>query len=238
MFIYIFATRSEAAPFIELSKARKLVRDDSVNGAIGEKPPLWQTMAGNVVTICGMGPKKAEKNTSTILSEFIKLPHTSGKTGSDIDRSENSPGRNCNDLTVINCGICGSLRKQYAVGDICVVTKVLNGDDVLKGQKGRAININENCFLKSCTGSLNKTILTTTSFGVFGGKPKEELAKVAHIVDMEGYSISKSCKDNQISIALIKVVSDFADSEGKQAIQNNIHRLSEKLAEILINTEQ
>ena len=99
------------------------------------------------------------------------------------------------------------------------------------------IDINANCSFESWTGSLNKAILTTTSFGVFGGKPKEELAKVADIVDMEGYNVSKSCRENKVSIALIKVVSDFADSEGKQAIQNNIHRLSAELAEVLVNTE-
>ena len=110
MIIYIFATRSEAAPFIEQSQSRKLETGNSVNGAVEHKPPMWQTIKGNIIALCGMGPKKAKKNTAIILSDF-----------------------STRFINIVNCGICGSLNGQYGVGDLCLVTKIFNGDDAIIG---------------------------------------------------------------------------------------------------------
>lgn len=231
MIFYIFATRTEAAPFIELTKSGKLETGSSVNGAAKLGPSLWKTSKGNIIGICGIGPQAAKENTEELLSL--------------------SNSTDCC-LTVINCGICGSLNEKHSIGDICLVTKVLKGDAVLGLDVSTndyesigieeidiiSIDTEQDCRLKEQLSSLPGATLATTSTGVFGGHPKKELSKVADIVDMEGYAIAQICRRIDVPLLIIKGVSDFADSGGKEAIQTNIQGLSQKMAQLLIKTEE
>jgi adenosylhomocysteine nucleosidase len=72
------------------------------------------------------------------------------------------------------------------------------------------------------------TLATGDQF-VAGGAVREALVKAADLVDMEGYAVAAACRDADVPVRLVKVVSDDADEHAlrswRETIADNAHTL-------------
>lgn len=126
--------------------------------------------------------------------------------------------------TIFNCGVAGSLKDDFVVGDIVNVSLAWIYQD------GR---IHEDaCRLFTHPYSLEgyaDGVLLTVDQPVFDQYQKQSLSNVAQLVDMEGGMVARLCEQHSISCQLIKIISDSAIERNQLKI--NLCNVSEKLAD-------
>lgn len=127
---------------------------------------------------------------------------------------------------VVNLGVCGSLREGIVPFDIFRIQEVTDGDI-----PGLRLSLPEN--EKIWTGLRNAN-LVSVDHPVFDPKRRQILSQSSHVVDMEGSAVAEVCERNGVDCQLLKGVTDLADTKGKKAIQENIHGVSQKLADMFL----
>ena len=106
---------------------------------------------------------------------------------------------------VLIMGLCGSLSRQYSIGDIvlyqaCIKDNLsLATDEALTETIKHQLNSN----ISLVTALTSDRIINST-------KEKESLAKIypATVVDMEGFAYLQTLQSQGISVAILRVVSD------------------------------
>lgn len=125
---------------------------------------------------------------------------------------------------IINIGICGMLNDKLKLKSIYIVSESVFWPDTDKGSF-----ICNNSKLKN----LECVKLATCKKPVFDYKLKNEIAKYADIVDMEGACIAEICNKNKIPCTILKGISDTAQKGQEKILFNNIDFVANKTADIV-----
>jgi 4-hydroxybenzoate polyprenyltransferase len=122
---------------------------------------------------------------------------------------------------IVNAGICGAASDAVAVGT------------VLRVDQTRLEDEQPTPCASSAWAELPGARLTTCQQPVFDAERRQEIARWGELVDMEGAAIVSTCRQLGIPAHLIKGVSDRADAAGKRAVEENIDRVSQQVADVL-----
>lgn len=201
MVLLVFATETEARPFIDYHDLKK--RDKS------EFYDLYE--AGNIsLVITGMGSIKG----AVCLSDLIQRK----KSGD-------------NRITkIVNYGIAGCLSDKFSIGDVVEIDKVIKYDPVefLRPKPGKLflssfpdIIVNER--------REDANVLATSDHPIFIEEDSKRVARYADFVDMEGYGYAFVARHYNIPIRMLKGVSDFALKHSEEAFKQNVRTCLEKL---------
>ncbi len=126
---------------------------------------------------------------------------------------------------ILNAGICGSVADDLSIGDVVVISEVRDGDSPTSDSLP--------CKPLVCD-DFRAARLSTFNEAVFGDG-RQQIAKRADVVDMEGWSVAKVCAENNLRCYLVKGVSDFAKKGDQATLQKNINRVSTAVAEAVGN---
>jgi adenosylhomocysteine nucleosidase len=77
--------------------------------------------------------------------------------------------------------------------------------------------------------------LVTCDRPVFDARRRAELSLQGDLIDMEGAAVARVAGLYGIPCAMLKGVSDSADTTGRQAIASNIDRVSARIAQTLMD---
>jgi nucleoside phosphorylase len=131
-------------------------------------------------------------------------------------------------------GFAGNLTSENRLGHMYIIKTVTDKDDVISMKKPTEKDIdhiNHNGY----------ATLITVKIPVWTKERKMNLVNYADLVDMEGYYVAKLCKQNDISLHMIRIVSDNCDINlvpffiGKAELPTQILAAQKKLAET-VNT--
>lgn len=127
-----------------------------------------------------------------------------GKTAAAVATTQALLGRERAGLTVVNIGTAGALRD--GVDGLHEIGTVLNHD--ISADAIRAIGYDPEEEL-----SIGPSQVVLASGDVFVSDPavRADLARRAHLVDMEGYAVAFACRRLAVPVRLVKHVSDNAD---------------------------
>jgi len=131
--------------------------------------------------------------------------------------------------TVINVGICGALSDGAEVGQSYRIAQAVDAQSVFEGAEIRQWT----CAFDRW-GDLPTGRLATVTEPVFQAERREQLARQADVVDMEGAAVAEVCHRRGVRCYMLKGVSDLANDTGKADIKKNIADVSAKLAEIVV----
>jgi 4-hydroxybenzoate polyprenyltransferase len=206
---FIFATYREAKPFLHHVNTWK----------ISDEPFLcfefscYNMHERGIVLISGMGKEGAGLATQHLITKY----HVS---------------------IVVNAGICAATIDKIKVGEVFRVEQIRE-ENSESSQAQEDISVGEDKLLRIPNKlpllHLPKARLITVETPVFEPERKKQIRKWGELIDMEGAAIAGVCAEYDIPCYLVKGVSDHADHNGKQAIQDNIESVSEKIAQELIN---
>ena len=106
---------------------------------------------------------------------------------------------------VVNFGSCGNL-KDHKVGEVLTIGEIYDDFYGCIVPEHRPIKVSDTTY---------KLFTTDTFYDVNNDYSLyySEMVKKCDLVDMEGYSIAKVCKDENISVSLFKWVSDDGESD-------------------------
>lgn len=113
---------------------------------------------------------------------------------------------------VINIGTAGSLVDGYA--GVYEITEVIKHDfdtSAIEQITGRPFP--NALALQQSGGPLPTARLATGDSFINDSLRREKLARIAELVDMEGYAVAKTCQHFEIPVRLLKQVSDNANEE-------------------------
>lgn len=132
-----------------------------------------------------------------------------------------------------NFGLAGSLQEPASLGDICPIATVSKYVPSLEDLD----TLSQDFSLSSIPSfSLKPTgyKLFSSDFPIHTFCHKEQLAKKADLVDMEGYGIAYAAHHLGKPCSFWKIISDFTSFGGHDLIKKNMCFYSEKLAETLL----
>lgn len=127
-----------------------------------------------------------------------------GKTAAAVATTRAILERDRDGLVVVNIGSAGALRDD--VEGLHEVGTVLNHD--ISADAIRALGYDPEEELR-----VGESDIVLASGDVFVTDPavRDELARHAHLVDMEGYAVAYACRQLDVPVRLVKHVSDNAD---------------------------
>ena len=137
----------------------------------------------------------------------------------------------CGAETIVNVGICGTLRDDQegaSVGDVVRIGSCFDGDAALAGGGGPGVPCDLTVFR-----DLPTRRLASVTEPVFEDDRRAVLGRVADVVDMEGFAAAELCRLRGTRLCMLKGVTDLADGEGKRHIADNIRAVSARLADVL-----
>lgn len=109
------------------------------------------------------------------------------------------------ELVVVNIGTAGALRPD--VRGLHEIGTVLNHD--LSAEPIRQLGLDPRERLE--LDPAHPTTLASGDLFVTDPAVRDRLAEQAHLVDMEGYAIALACRELDVPVHLVKIVSDNAD---------------------------
>jgi adenosylhomocysteine nucleosidase len=134
---------------------------------------------------------------------------------------------------LINVGLCGSLthtsKGKAQVGVLYRISKACEGDLKPFNRQAAPVSLDQESFSGLPTGRL-----VTCDTPVFDRKRKKELALLGDLVDMEGAAVARVAESFGVPCSLLKGVSDFADTCGRDHLKANLSMVSEKIALTLL----
>lgn len=128
-----------------------------------------------------------------------------GKTAAATATTQALAGRAPDDLVVVNIGTAGALRPGLT--GLFTPRRVLNHD--LDADLVRALGLDPEELIE-LPGGDGVTLATGDRF-VADPRLRDELARRADLVDMEGYAVAYACRRLGVPVRLVKHVSDAAD---------------------------
>jgi len=205
---FVFATYREAKSFLYQVKAGK-INDEPFSCFEFSYPNMQEK---GIVLISGMGKEKAGLATRYLINRY----HVS---------------------IVINAGICAATIDKIKVGEVFRVVQVREENSQSSAAQ-QDISVSEDKFLRIAnklpSSGLPEARLVTVDTPVFEPERKKNIRAWGELIDMEGAAIAAVCEEYDIPWYLVKGISDHADHNGKQAIQNNIESVSETIAQQLV----
>jgi len=132
---------------------------------------------------------------------------------------------------LISAGLCGCLtaEKNWAVGDLLRIDSAVEGDCDRFGNPESAVVCDSKWFPE-----LKAARLVTCDRPVFQAAWRRQLAGLGDVADMEGAAVARAAGFYNIPCAMIKGISDRADTAGRQDIARNIAAVSEAIAAALV----
>jgi len=208
MIILVFATETEARPFIDYHGLKKQDKSEFYD--------LYEE--GNIsLVITGMGSMKGTFSLSDLIQEETNR-------GNSITK-------------IINYGIAGSLSDKFSIGAVVEMDKVIKYDPVefSRPKPGKLFSSSfPDIILNEERGGLN--ILATSDHPIFMKEDSERVAKYANFVDMEGYGYAFVSTHYGIPIRLFKGISDFAFKHSEESFRQNVKTCLEKLLSFHISS--
>jgi adenosylhomocysteine nucleosidase len=130
-----------------------------------------------------------------------------GKTAAAVGTARALAGVELVGLTVVNIGTAGAL--WPGLGGLHVPGMVLNHD--INADVIRALGYDPEEVLEVDGG--DSTVLASGDVFVADPAVRDQLARRADLVDMEGYAVAYVCRRFGVSVRLVKHVSDNADEK-------------------------
>jgi len=149
-----------------------------------------EELFGHHIHIIGVGKVEAALNTKKLIEDH-KLAH------------------GCKPSKIINFGSCGNLKK-HSIGEVLEIGEIYDDFYGCVVPEHEHINVSD---------SVIKLFTTDTFYDKFATYSNSYHQNVnrCDLVDMEGYSIAKVCKDENISVSLYKWVSDDGSTKDWEA---------------------
>jgi adenosylhomocysteine nucleosidase len=132
---------------------------------------------------------------------------------------------------LISAGLCGRLtaEKNWTVGDRLRIESAVEGDCDRFGSPETVVDCDVNWF-----PDLEAARLVTCDRPVFQDDLRRQLAAAGDVADMEGAAVARTARFYGVSCAMVKGISDCADTTGRQDIARNIAAVSESIAQTLV----
>lgn len=128
---------------------------------------------------------------------------------------------------ILNIGTCGSMSDDYKIGDVLIVSEVINLDNNI----GETFKLNiHNYERMPITYKIGKLISSEVPIVEKTQKIELQILSDADAVDMETFWIAEFCQQQGIEFSSIKVVSDFAENVSIKSFKKQL----EKIANLLI----
>ena len=201
MILLVFATEIEARPFIDYHDLKKHDRSEFYDLYEGRNIALL---------ITGMGSMKGALSLCDLIQKEMGRDHLT--------------------KNIINYGIAGCLSDKFSIGTVVEMDKVIKYDPVefLRPKPGKLFSSSFPDIVVNEEGG-GSNILATSDHPIFVKEDSERVAKYATFVDMEGYGYAFVAKRYDISIKLVKAVSDFAFKHSEESFQQNVKICLDKL---------
>jgi adenosylhomocysteine nucleosidase len=138
---------------------------------------------------------------------------------------------------IINMGVAASLThfKAFECVQISQVSKCLEQEAVDSHSKhffDKLFPTIETLLLEQAALPLAKLI--SVDCPIHHSDKRKKMALAADVLDMEGYALAHVAKQENHKIYIIKCISDYAQDEGWEVLQQNLARCREKLASTAI----
>jgi len=132
---------------------------------------------------------------------------------------------------LISAGVCGRLtpEKNWTVGDRLRIESAVEGDCDRFGSPEATVACDLNWF-----PDMETARLVTCDRPVFEADWRRQLAGLGEVADMEGAAVARTARFYGIACAMVKGISDCANSAGRQDIARNIAVISARIAETLV----
>lgn len=114
---------------------------------------------------------------------------------------------------VLVMGLCGSLTKKYTVGDIVLYQDCIYQGNLQKCENSLTTQIYSK--LSTQNSALNVVQGLTSDRVIWSAKEKLNLGEIsgADVVDMEGFAALNFSNQNQVAVAMLRVVSDNCEHD-------------------------
>ncbi len=126
----------------------------------------------------------------------------------------------------VNIGIAGALGSEMEIGGLYRITETV---DWPEGQE------TAERLVAGRFADLPEARLVTSRKPVFSDEGRKALRAAGDLVDMEGAVIAQVCAEKGVPLTAVKCVSDFAGDGDREILHRNLDRLSEKLAQLVID---
>lgn len=153
-----------------------------------------------------------------------------GKVASAVSVTARLAGEDRTGLRVVNIGTAGALRPD--VEGLFVPSRVVNHDISAAALAALGAPTIDELVLPGGDG----TVLATGDTFVADPVLRDELARRADLVDMEGFAVASACAHFELPVQLVKYVSDTADDSATDwptALDRSARALGAWLAESL-----
>jgi len=132
---------------------------------------------------------------------------------------------------LINAGLCGRLIMDdgWFVGELLRISSAVEGDCDRFGHPEKGITCRSDWF-----GQMKAARLVTCDRPVFDPARRIRLATMGEVADMEGAAVARVAGRYGIPWAMIKGISDLADTSGRQDIAAHIDKVSGHIANALV----
>ncbi|MFC1669803.1 hypothetical protein ACFL20_05370 [Spirochaetota bacterium] len=119
---------------------------------------------------------------------------------------------------LFNLGACGSTNREYGVGDILHINRVLDYD------RPKLLNMKPRFIKPHIITGFRTAGLSTQDRPVIGGDDRKKIGQYAELVDMEGAGFLQACKVFSKKSYLFKIVTDTPEHQKNLDIIMNIKR--------------
>ena len=132
---------------------------------------------------------------------------------------------------LISAGLCGCLTAEinWTIGDLLRIQSAVEGDCDRFGSPEPAVACDSEWF-----SNLETARLVTCDHPVFQADWRRQMATVGDVADMEGAAVARTALFYGIPCAMVKGISDCADTAGRQDIARNIDTVAARIAETLV----
>ena len=132
---------------------------------------------------------------------------------------------------LVSAGLCGCLtaERNWSIGDLLRIESAVEGDCDRFGSPEVAVDCDLSWF-----PDLEAARLVTCDRPVFLEDLRRQLAAAGDVADMEGAAVARTAGFFGISCAMVKGISDCADTVGRQDIARNIAAVSTRIAKTLV----
>jgi adenosylhomocysteine nucleosidase len=137
---------------------------------------------------------------------------------------------------IYNIGLAGSIHPEMHYGDIIAVSRVYQHDSYLPFDDERFSYFREPLDLATLLERYREGILATGDSFVDNEELKKDIAKSAHLVDMEGHAVARIAHLHDVPVHMYKVISDNASDTAQNDFFENLEQMSHSKISELINT--
>lgn len=201
------------------------------------RPEMWMTRPVRVVVAARQTDRVRTLVVAALAAEAAHVPAGLpvlltgvGKVAAAVAVTARLAVEDRADLRVVNIGTAGALRPDLE--GLFVPSRVVNHDISAAELAALGAPTVDELVLAGGDG----TVLATGDTFVADPVLRDELARRAHLVDMEGFAVASACAHFEVPVQLVKHVSDTADDSAMDwptALDRSSRALGSWLAEAL-----